>query len=217
MASFYSESIASLGAAPLHPGTYERIRFSMLDHYDEYTFLDGEPIGYKGQFSSIMRQVVSLKPDVLLFPAYSAIPLASAVDAFYEGIGGRLPAMDYIAADQSYAIQGGLGHPAVKGRFDGEVARLGDRYAGKTAAVLDHMYVSGGSLRVATALLQAAGIENAGTFSKYIQWYAGMGDDEKSPAMLDTLVVPQHEAFMRSIGASAAHRVGCVPAGSPHV
>jgi hypothetical protein len=216
MATFRETELHSVTGMPkLHEAVYDEVRRRMLDFgYDE-TLIGDEPIGNKGLFTTVMARIHYLDPEVIVLPAYSAVPLAYAVDSFYQTIDTATPQLTYIQANQHLTVRRDMRSPKIQRQIDDEVARFSSDYGGKTSVVLDHFTASGATLKLANEILTEAGVDNKESFSPYARWYFDIDEEDKIDILLERLHYPRHEKFMRDIGMRAANRLRPILTGSP--
>ncbi len=202
-----TETRTRTGFPKLHEASYDKIKFRMLDRFDE-TLIGNEQVGYQGLFTHVMERIYYLHPDIIMFPAYSAIPLADAVGSFYEHIATTAPNMTYIHANQSMTPTTNDMRPErVQQRIDREVKRLRSQVIGKSCVVLDHFTASGKTLTLAQQMLTHAEASRVDTFSPHAQWYFDIDEEDRDEVDLYNMTVPRHAQFMRDIGKRAAGRL----------
>ncbi|MDQ5971918.1 MAG: hypothetical protein QG553_77 [Patescibacteria group bacterium] len=108
-------------------------------------------------------------PDLYLFTAYSAVPIADAVRGYYQAAGWSVPALGYIQADSR--LSDWFRDGSAKSISDAESERLAELTNGKEhVCVLDQHVASGMTLVYAGHLLQNAGVEAASAIRGY-GWY----------------------------------------------
>lgn len=209
-----TECHSSSGFPKLHERTYDEVRAKMLDApYDE-VLVGNVPVASDGLFTSVMSRIHQLDPEVILFPAYSAVPLSYAVDSFYDGIGQQAPVLTYIRANQELAVRRDVRPVPVQAKIDLEVQRLRE-FSGAKAAVIDHFTATGSTLALAEEMLHEAKAVTVGLFSKHSKWYFDIDEEDKETISLRDLRYPRHEAFMRDVGARAARRLKPLLGNSP--
>ncbi len=108
-------------------------------------------------------------PDLYLFTAYSAVPVADAVRGFHEAAGWSTPDLGYIQADSRLSKWFSDGR--AKSVSAAESERLAALTDGKEhVCVVDQHVSSGMTLVYAGHLLQNAGVEAASAIRGY-GWY----------------------------------------------
>lgn len=207
MASFLETERISAGGTPrLHKSNYDAVRYRMLNLFDE-ALTDGEEIGTTATFSSYMKRIHSFKPDVVLFPAYSALPFADAVRGFYDTVGQDTPRLTHIMANR-FLANPRLSARTRTGIIERELERLTADYSGATGVVMDHFVCNGDTERFAHELMEQSNITVKHIGLPAVRWYADIDEEEKLDMSIRSLSHPRHTAFMRDIGRRAATRMG---------
>lgn len=202
-----TETRTRTGFPKLHKACYDEIRFRMLDRFDE-TLVGNEQVGLQGLFTHVMERIYYLNPELILFPAYSAIPLADAVGSFYEHVDTATPDMTFIHANQSMTSTAyGIRPEKVQQRIDNEAIRLRSQVIGKSCVVLDHFTASGKTLTLAQQMLTHAKASRVDAFSPHAQWYFDIDEEDRDEVDLYNMTVPRHAQFMQDIGKRAAGRL----------
>lgn len=187
--------LSSFGGTPRDEREISR---RMLD-YDGSVISDGINVGLNLPFTTYMKDFLASDPDVYLFTANSAIPVADSVRGVYDEIGGTMPEMRPIFANSRLS--------ASPNRLDVqfieyEVERLKSELSGSRTVVIDQYTDSGRTIRLAEAMLFRAGVMNVGS-THLTKWYeeADVGD-LKCDGMTSG-----HATLMRSIGRTAGRRI----------
>lgn len=216
MANFFeTELISANGTPKLYEVAYPKVRFRMLDLFDEAE-VNGEQIGYKTTFTNYMKRIHTLDPDLIVFPAYSAVPLGDAVRSFYQNAEQELPELDYVTANRA------LSNPKLLPKtrevvLTKETERLSSQYSGATAVVLDHYVCQGGTIDLAHDLLALAGITAKDIGLPAVRWYADIDEEERLEINLARLAHPRHSSFMKDVGRRAALRAAPQLTTSPQI
>jgi phosphoribosylpyrophosphate synthetase len=156
-------------------------------------------MSFSSQMKSIFNRQIKWEgytlPDAFLFTAYSAIPVAATVRAFYDEKGVEQPAMGSIktrpdGVERPLRLTGDETHHTF-----GELAPENIAVEGQNVCLIDQ-YVSGGITiaRAASFLLHTAGVEQLDIIRG--QWYQ---DAHAVQPNIETLS-SQLDTYMRMIG-----------------
>lgn len=147
------------------------------------------------QMAAVRR---SGEPDVFLFTAMSAIPVADTVRAFYEHLGITLPNMAAIHLNHKKAYRSD--DVIQESDLSDEVTRLEPILRGAHhACVVEQNVITGRTLQAAQIVLETLGIQQVSTFIRS-NWYRQAARHEIDEQSLTS----EHVNHMRTIGVVAA-------------
>lgn len=180
------------------PEDVAEISNRMLD-LDGPVRVDGAYTGFNLPFTTYMKDFLASDPDVYLFTANSAIPVADSVRAVYEEMGGTMPEMHPIFTNSRLSVD-----PDLAGRrfIEQEIARLRTEFKGSRTVVIDQYTDTGRTVKLAEEMLFRAGVMNVGS-THLTKWYE---EADIEDIQLDTMT-SVHAELMKSIGRTAGKRI----------
>ncbi|QQS18019.1 hypothetical protein IPL68_05205 [Candidatus Saccharibacteria bacterium] len=155
-------------------------------------------------FPACMATVLGFKPEAIVLPANSAIPLSDSIRGFYETLSIEIPRIGFIRSDTSVS---GFGVPpeVTQKRVDEEIPRLRTMLDGlKRVAILDHYTSSHYTSRLARTMLNLAGFENVLLCDGNVKWYAGIPPAAVAQLDVPRMTSPASKEFMYDLGVEAA-------------
>lgn len=183
----------------LEPANYEAISARMLTR-EVYSGGAIPRFGRQSFVDQIAHITSDGDPDYYLFTANSAIPIADAVRAFYDGMQRDCPPLAHININKRI-LEKRLG--SRERLIDQEAERLRPflEGAGRVSIVEQFVY-TGNGLLAASRAARLAGAATCDNFDKS-NWYV-----DADPRQIDLQnLTSTHRDFMRHIGAVAAERV----------
>jgi hypothetical protein len=155
--------------------------------------------GAHKSFVSYMNEFRGMSPDLFVFTANSAVPLADSVRGFYEFYSESTPSLTYIHANRQLSRDYSLLRRAERELIESEIDRLKTSFVGSRTVVFDQFVYTGGTLRRAESMLAKAGLKLCGA-TIGAQWY----EQVHGGVDLDNMTSP-YAPFMRRIGEEAAY------------
>lgn len=156
--------------------------------------------GQSEPFWKYMDEFDALSPDVILFTANSAIPVADSVRGWHDAMGTDLPEFSYVDSNGVLTCPTETAIDTLEEAIDSEAKRLGAAYAGASVAIIDQYIHSGNTLRVAKAMAERAGMLCVGATSE-VRWFNhAQGKTDRN------IMSSGHAEFMRDVGMRAIER-----------
>lgn len=158
-----------------------------------------KPFEFDASFSRQLRTVLAdRQPDMFVFTAYSAIPVADSVRGYYEALGVPCPRLGTVLAqrDHSQPFYRDYGQ-RMRETDENEIARLAASVAGANVCLIDQYVRTGRTVAYAAQLLLQARAEQV--TAVHGCWYHEVEHSEVDSWAISS----DHSQFMHSVGVAA--------------
>jgi|GEM_PF-1928632 len=152
-------------------------------------------------FGEYMRtfEQCNAEPEVFVLTVSSAIPVADAIRGWYDTMGKQYPEITYVNANRDLSEDELSLTLEQRELIESDITRLGQRYLGARAIIIDQYVHSGKTLDLASRTLGKAGLIQTGSTSQ-ARWYNhAFGQIDRDS------MTSEHAEFMRRVGREAVY------------